>query len=251
MTGLRTLEIDIETKPALVWAWGLWDQNIAISQIAQPPGILCFAYRWSDERKIHFVSEWEDGRKEMIRTLHALLDEADIVVGWNSQRFDVPWVNGEIIREGMTPPSPFVHFDLMKAYKKTARYLSYKLDYVSQTLLGGGKLQHEGFDLWLKVMGGDEKAQRRMERYNIRDVRLLGPLAAKIRPWVNLPVNEALAKGEAFGCPACGGTRLERRGYAHTNAGKYPRYRCLNKACGKWSKGNRSEQGTRLRNIPR
>ena len=59
------------------------------------------------ERKVHFASEWEDGERGMARRMHALLDEADAVLGWNSDKFDVRWLNAIFAKHGMARPSPF------------------------------------------------------------------------------------------------------------------------------------------------
>ena len=48
----KVLVIDIETSPNVVYAWGLWDQNIGISQVIEPSRVLCFAAKWVGQKKV-------------------------------------------------------------------------------------------------------------------------------------------------------------------------------------------------------
>ena len=250
MTGPNILLIDIETTPALVWTWGLYDQNISIQQIEQHPRIFCFAAKWYGAKSTQFYSEHHNGRHEMLAAAWAMLDAADIVVGWNSRSFDGKWLEGEFIAEGMGRPSPYVHIDLMLEVKRNGRFISNKLDYIAGRLLDEHKVSHEGFELWIKCMAGDEGAWRTMRRYNKKDVTLLEPIYKALLPWIKSPVNAALyVDDDERRCPqpTCASTNLERRGYAYTNAGKYPRFVCRD--CGKWSRGARSEGTTELRGM--
>ena len=49
--------------------------------------------------------------------IHQLMDEADVMVGWNSAAFDRKHLNREFLQAGMTPPSPSREVDLMKVVK--------------------------------------------------------------------------------------------------------------------------------------
>ena len=79
-----------------------------------------------------------------------------------------------------------------------------------------------------------------MRKYNPQDVVATEKLYLKLRPWIenhpNLPVMHDVSE---LSCPACGSTDLDRRGFAFTNVGKYPRFRCNH--CGKWTRGRYTE----------
>jgi predicted SprT family Zn-dependent metalloprotease len=109
-------------------------------------------------------------------------------------------------------------------------------------------VQHTGFQLWLDVMAGDDKAWRTMRKYQIQDVKLLVELYEKLRPWADgqLP-NAALTNGKPDSCVACGGQRLTIRGRSYTAAGSYPRYRCSD--CGKWQRSKSAEGTSNFRSI--
>jgi DNA polymerase elongation subunit (family B) len=210
---MRLLTIDVETRPMESRHWGLWGQNIGISQIQRPDGLLCFAAHFHGERKIHYASQWGDGERAMVRAAHRLFDEADVVMGWNSDRFDIPWLQRCFIEQKLPEPSPFKKYDLMKVVKKKARLPSYKLDFVARWLGVGRKLKTGGYDLWDEVLAGEDKARDRMRRYNIQDTRLTVDVYDELRArgWASPPINASILGGHV--CPHCGGEKLQARGY--------------------------------------
>jgi len=180
---MKTLFLDIETTPMQVYAWGLWDQNISIDQIIKSTEMLCFGARWLGEKKVIFKSVHHDGKEEMLKELHKLMDEADVLVGWNSAAFDHKHINREFLEAGMAPPSPVKDLDLMSITKANFLFPSNKLDYVAQKLEVGAKVKHSGFKLWLDCMAGDKKAWKMMKEYQIQDVNLLLDLYDILLPW--------------------------------------------------------------------
>lgn len=181
---MKTLFLDIETSPMQVYTWGLFDQNISIDQIIKSTEMLCFGARWLGERKVIFRSVHHDGKKTMLEDLHTLMDEADVLVGWNSAAFDHKHINREFLENGMTPPSVVKDLDLMSVTKANFMFPSNKLDYVAQKLGVGAKVKHSGFSLWLRCMEGDSKAWREMKEYQVQDVNLLVDLYDILLPWL-------------------------------------------------------------------
>ena len=180
---MKILLLDIETTPMQVYAWGLWDQNISIDQIIKSSEMLCFGARWLGEKKVVFKSVHHDGKQAMLEELHKLMNEADLLVGWNSAAFDHKHINREFLENGMQPPAPVKDLDLMSITKANFLFPSNKLDYVAQKLGVGAKVKHSGFSLWIKCMEGDEKAWAEMKKYQIQDVNLLVDLYDKLLPW--------------------------------------------------------------------
>lgn len=180
---MKTLFLDIETTPLQVYTWGLWDQNISIDQIIKSTEMLCFGARWLGDKKVIFKSAHHDGKKTMLEELHKLMDEADVLVGWNSAAFDHKHINREFLENKMAPPSPTKDLDLMSVTKSNFLFPSNKLDYVAQKLEVGAKVKHSGFKLWLDCMAGDDKAWKEMKKYQIQDVNLLVDLYDLLLPW--------------------------------------------------------------------
>ena len=244
---MKILFIDLETSPITAHTWGLWQQNISIKQIVESTQVICFGARWMDQKRVIFKSVHHDGKQEMLKELHALMDEADAIVGWNSKGFDHKHIRREFLEAGMTPPSPAKDIDLMLEVKRNFRFPSNKLDYVAQRLGVGAKVEHTGFDLWLGCMAGDEKSWKMMKKYQIQDVNLLLELYDKLLPWIKHP-NVPAHKGiEGDACINCGSHNIKRRGYEVLNTGKYQKFQC--NECGKWMRGKSAVMTTDMRAI--
>lgn len=244
MSDPRILFLDIETRPAVVYSWSLFDVTVGIDQIIDPGGTICFGAMWAGERKVQFYSDWQHGHDEMVRQAHRLFTEADAIVTYNGDRFDIPKLQGEFITANLPPPPPPTSIDVYKAVKKLG-LLSNKLAFVGPLLTGDDKLKHEGFRLWTKVIDGDPSAQRKMQKYCSQDVKLLERVYEKVKPYVrNHP---HLGFTSAGSCGACGSSRVQRRGVRRTKASFIERLQCLD--CGSWSDGKRTAAAKTLAAI--
>ena len=232
----RILVIDIETRPNLVYTWGLFKQNISLAQVVQPSSIISFAAKFVGEREVHFHSDWTDGHKAMLEAAHRLLTEADAVVGYNQDSFDLRKLQGEFLLAKLPPPPPPTSIDLLKAVKKFG-FVSNKLAFVGPFLKIGAKIKHAGFDLWVGVMNGDERSQNLMKKYNIGDVHLTEQLYKRILPYIS--THPTLGDAPKGSCPSCGSKNVQSRGYRRTRAFKIQRLHCQN--CGSWHNGTRSK----------
>ena len=244
---MKILYLDLETSPNLAYVWGLFDQNVAINQLVSTTEVICFGAKWADGKRVIFKSVFHDGKEAMLAEMWKLLDEADVVVGWNSASFDTKHMAREFIQAGMLPPSPYKDLDLMRVVKGRFRFPSNKLDFFAQTMGVGKKVEHRGFQLWLDCMAGNKKAWAEMKEYQIQDVELLIPLHEKLRPWIKSGPNSAAHDGIEDGCRNCSSTDLERRGFTVTTAGRYQRYQC--RGCGSWQRGSKLVSSTSMRAI--
>lgn len=174
----------------------------------------------------------------MLKKIHRLLTEADAVVHYNGDKFDIPVLNTEFILHGMTPPAPSKQIDLYKVVKGRFRFASNKLEFVSKALGIGQKRKTGGHELWVKCMANDDAAWRTMTSYNIKDVVLLERAYNKFKPWITHHANHNLYVEEGkVVCPNCGEDKFQRRGFSYTTTGKYRRYVC--KSCGAWFRNNK------------
>lgn len=229
---MKILELDIETAPHVAYIWSLWDQNVPVDRLVTPGYTLCFSAKWQHERSALFHSLWTDGEADMLRAAWKLLDEADAVVHYNGKKFDIPTLNREFVLRGWAPPSPYQEIDLLQVARRRFRFASNKLDFVCGQLGLGNKTQHKGMDLWHGVMAGNKADQRTMERYNRRDVKLLGGLYLKLQPWVPQHPNRGLWVEDAESpiCRNCGSDNVKKNGIEARFVLKYHRFRC--KDCG-------------------
>jgi DNA polymerase elongation subunit (family B) len=232
---VKYLALDIETAPAVVYTFSLFKPMIGLDQIIEDSRMICWSAQWHGTKNTMFRSEFHDGRDTMLEELHKLIDEADAVITYNGKSFDMPWIHGEFITEGFLPPSPYKHVDLYQTLKANSRFISRKLDFASQKLLGDRKTPHTGFRLWRDCLAGDSKAWALMKKYSIQDTKLMLPLFDILLPWIYNVPNRAVYDDVPGGCPACGGVNLERRGVQRTITSTFQRYQCQD--CGKWSRG--------------
>jgi len=231
----KILFLDIEWEPALAYVWKMWDENITPDQLIDAGGMLCFCYKFSDEKDYKFFSKWEHGRSGMAEAALEALSKADAVVTYNGDKYDIPKLRGEIILAGLTPPPPITSIDLIKAVKKFG-FVMNRLAYIGPLLTGLGKEKHSGFRLWREVIEGSPAAQKRMMRYNIKDVKLLVKLYEKVKPFILNHPHMGEAKAE---CGACGSTQTQKRGIRRTKHYRIQRLQCT--SCGSWSEGTRTK----------
>lgn len=242
---MKILLLDIETSPNTAHVWGLWNQNIGLSQLRESSRVMCWAAKWYGEDDIMFESEYNTRHKTMIKRAHSLLSKADAVCHYNGTKFDIPTLQKEFLKHELAPPAPFKQIDLLKTARSQFRFPSNKLDYVAQQLGLGGKTKHEGHELWLKCMAGDAEAWGRMEEYNINDVVLLEKVYDRLKPWIKNHPNQAAFSGEAV-CPTCGSPHSQRRGTRVNQIGTYARYQCLD--CSRWYTGTQVIKKTPIEN---
>lgn len=248
---IKILAIDIETSPMLVYTWGLWKQNVGLSQIVKPTQVLCFSAKFlgASGPPVFYGPDLSDPmhNASVIEAAWELLNEADVVLHYNGDRFDTPHLQREFMEQGLPPTSPFESIDLLKVVRKQFRFPSNKLQYVSQRMELAGKETTGGFELWVKCMDGDPKAWATMKRYNIRDVALLEEVYEELLPWIPGAYHPNLSIGEedTLLCPRCGSGDLHRRGVRRTKTATYPQYQC--QSCTSYFRGPRRESGASTR----
>lgn len=233
----RILILDIETKLLDMLAFGIRDQFIAHTQIKDIPSsarlIHCVGLKWLGERKVTVLSEWEHGYSEMIRATRDALDEADAVVGFNHEAFDMRKLQGQFALEGIHLPKPPTNIDIFKTARKMG-FPSSKLDYLSQAFGIGSKVKHPGFEMWRDVYNGCPKAQAKMAKYCAGDVRLTEQLYLRFLPYLdNYP---HLRERSGHSCPKCC-QPLTSQGWKRTKHYKVQSLKCT--SCGSWSQGRR------------
>jgi hypothetical protein len=112
-------------------------------------------------------------------------------------------------------------------------FICNKLDYIAPLFGLGHKVKHPGLEMWIDVLNGCPKAQRKMAKYCAGDVRLTEDLFNRVKPYIrNLP---RLRSGSS--CP-CGSNNTQHRGFNYSRHFKTQRIFCLD--CRGWSAGQRT-----------
>lgn len=238
MAKSRILFIDIENSPSLGWTWGKYDQTVI--DFKTDWYLLSFAWKWADEDKVHVLAlpdypcygrDREDD-KQLTKALWKILDQADIVIGHNVDRFDIRKINTRFLAHGMPPPSPYKTVDTLKIAKKYFKFDSNHLNDLGRYLGVGRKLVHTGFELWRGCMMGDKDSWAMMKKYNVKDVVLVEKVYYKLRSWAG---NHPIVNRDVFACPKCGSVRVQKRGLSRTLRYAKQRYQC--QTCRGWFEG--------------
>lgn len=242
MSKPKILIFDIETAPNQGDVWGLWQQNIGLNQLLKSGHIMSYAAKWYGEKEIFYVENRRTNKgsdRPLVKKLIKLMDEADIVIGHNGKRFDVPWVQGRAALYGIKPPSPFRVVDTLLIARRQFNFPSNKLEYLLDVFGCSKKLKHKkfaGHELWTECLAGNDEAWAEMKAYNIQDTVGLEELYTKLIPWTpNHPNMGVYTEDDKPVCNKCGSDHVQKRGTYMTNASKFQRYQCV--PCGAWSRG--------------
>lgn len=243
MAAAKIALFDIETAPNLGWVWGKWQQDVI--DFRQHWFMLSYSYKWLGSKKVETLAlphyKGYDAHKEddekLVRDLWNVLDEADVVIAHNGDKFDIRKTNARFIYHGLKPPSPYKSIDTLKIAKKHFAFDSNRLDDLGHYLGVGRKLPITGKkDLWLRCMRGDREAWDRMIKYNTQDVNLLERVYSKLRPWSSTHPDLGMYSRK-IACPSCQSSKLHKRGVVVTKTGQRDRFHCQD--CGAWSSGGK------------
>lgn len=145
-----------------------------------------------------------ENEKELLETFLDVIEDSDIILGWNSTKFDIPYIVRRIelvlskehtrkmclwdllprkrkffqFKKEYTTYELYgrVHMDYLDLYKKHSmqELHTYKLDYVGEIEIGENKIPYEGTldDLW-------KKDYRKFIEYNKQDVMILVKIEQK------------------------------------------------------------------------
>jgi len=231
----KVLLIDIETTPLQVHCWGTWKQRIGHEQVINDWFMLSYSAKWLFDSKMYgsVLTPREALNKDdsrIAKELWKLFDQADVLIGHNILRFDLPKAQTRFLINKLAPPSPFRVIDTLKVAQQNFRFASNKLDYIGQLLLNDKKL-HTEYQLWLRCLDGDAPSLEEMLIYNKKDVLLLEEAYVFLRPYIKNHPNMAIYQESIEpSCPTCGSVDIDECGHYTTSVNAYIAFRCKN--CG-------------------
>lgn len=234
----KLLFYDIETslQPVAVFSL-LHNDYIDPKSILAERYIICASWAWGDG-KVEAVSVLDDPKRykkdphddyHVVKKLHEVMAQADVVIGHNSDHFDNRYVNTRILAHKLPALAPYASIDTYKVAKSRFLFNSNKLDYLGK-MLGVGRKIDTTSGLWMRVLNGEAKAVRDMIRYNKQDVLLLRDVFKKLQAYIPNYINRELFGGE--GCPRCGSTKIQSRGVHRAISRVYQRFQC--QECSGW-----------------
>jgi uncharacterized protein YprB with RNaseH-like and TPR domain len=240
----KVLFFDIETSAIEALAWGGYDQTISSNQVTKDWYVLSWSAKWQGEDELYYQDvrkkspKAKDIDKEILKGIHSLLAEADIVVGHNSKKFDVKKLNARFIKYNLAPLVHYKSVDTLQIARKFFKFTFNTLSYLAEYLgLESKKSLHSrfpGMEMWKHCMGkvGDKNSRQEafieMESYNKQDVTVLEGVFDRLAPYE--PSLKYSAYYQADVC-SCGSRTFVKDGLYYTAKGAFQRYAC--KQCGK------------------
>lgn len=224
---------DIECTPAVVRMYGKWFNPYVVEEL-EPEMIISVS--WCDNGgDPKFKAVWDmpaykgkwnlKAQKEFTVFLRDLIHEPDVLVGQNSDDFDIKKVNTSCMMFKINPPRKNVSYDTKKLAGKYGYEPTKKLAYIGPKYTENGKITHEGVELYIKARAGDKKAQKELEAYNKMDAVITRDLFfGTYYPFI---VREEVKTENKKQCPFCGGHDTQRRGTAPYSGSIHRRYQCL------------------------
>ena len=164
-TDLKILFFDIETD----------DRSGEI--VVGREKILSFAAYDTDGRE-YFICE--DEEEETLLKIKKLLLEFDVICGWNSKNFDLPYLKERFMKNNIVFDWHYIiHVDFMYRFMRLFGYMSgemsFTLEDVSQHFLKEGKIKLDKgiYELY-------ENDREMLKKYNLRDSELLYKMDKKL-----------------------------------------------------------------------
>ncbi len=230
----RIISFDLEVSPALGYFYPpTWETGIL--KVMERQKLMSFAWQVVGEKKIHAVNMSQMGTykvdpyndKLITMELHKVMSDADILLGQNSDQFDVKMANYFFIMNDLEPIPPTKYIDTKKIAKRYFRFANNTLDNLSQELGFGGKTQVKHSDIWQECfLLQNKKMWKLMDVYCKNDVDQTTKIYLKMRGFMHSHPSLSRISGEMDSCPRCGSFSYRVKAYRTTNTSRYSQYQC-------------------------
>ncbi len=229
---MKRLIYDIETSPNIGTFWRPgYNLTITYKDIIKERAIICISYKWEDKKVQHLTWDKNQNDEKMLRKFAEISHEADETVAHNGDRFDIKWIRGRALLYGISMPPDIITIDTCKLARSLFNLNSYKLDYISQYLGVGSKIDTGGLELWHDIiLRQDAKALKKMVAYCDNDVVILEKVYKKMKPYIKSKTRTSLNRTK---CPECSGFMEVSKQRVLASGSRRMQLRCTQ--CGKYS----------------
>lgn len=251
---------DVETSHIFSAHYGMWNININKYNILHDWFMVCGAWKFRGESKIHATSLLDDmeifnqnrfdirdlhiNDYHVVKTLHDFLSKVDILVHHNGDKFDIKKFNARALYHGLPPIGHIQTVDTLKEARKHFALTSNSLDYLCEYLGVKGKI-HNDRGLALEASLCKPEAIKKYVKYNKRDVfPSLEGVYNKLLPYMKSHPNMNLYIDHDV-CPKCGSIDIVEEGYKHTRATVKVGIRC--NSCGGVAEVSKSLKTVKVR----
>lgn len=179
--GMKVLTLDAETSHMIVRTFYIGQKvSIQHTQVKVPTKVITIQYKWMHEKKPKYLewdkvsNKYDDARNfddsSMIEEfVTGVLAKADIIIGQNSDGFDIKVLNERAKELHLTPLDQKPSIDILKLSRKSVKAASHKLDYRSAQQGLGGKIKMIDQD-WVDIEENNRSVKKKMVPYGLKDV---------------------------------------------------------------------------------
>jgi len=233
----RILYFDIESVGLEVKTYQLKNDYISPKNVLKDWSLLSYAGAFEGEPEKFFYLDQrfaQDKRedRQLTEGLHDLLQNADILVGHNIDRFDLKKFNTKAAKYNLEPLRKIITYDTLKMARKYFAVTSNSLWYLANFFnLENRKSEHGKFagdKLWDECMAGNLEAWIENEHYNKMDVSVTRELFKYI-----VKYDSRINFQSFFQKPtcSCGSHDFYKDEINYAKNGAFQSYRCID--CGK------------------
>jgi DNA polymerase elongation subunit (family B) len=237
----KVLYVDIETSYAVGTFWGsrMWKTDIL--DVIQESMPIMVGYMWEGDKKarsfcLKDFKGYKPGLfniddKALAERTRDLLNEADVVVGQNSQSFDVRMLMARFWHHRIPAPDGFDQEDTKIRAKKTFYLASYKLKHMAKFAGVKQKTDPGGIRAWDDVIKHGTGWEN-MSKYCRNDVETTRELFLSMRGYVKSKVIANLFTRKPYHCPnvTCMARDYQKAGRRATKTGWKQKFVCM--VCG-------------------
>lgn len=203
---IKRLFFDIETSPMIAYTWRVgWKINLNTDNIIEDWRIICISYKWEGDDKVHTL-KWDKNKcdKKLLTKFIQIANQADEIIAHNGDRFDIKKIRTRCIFHRIPMFPKYRSLDTLKKARGNFSFNSNRLDYIAKFLGVGAKLEHEGFQMWVKCMQGDKQALKDMIKYCEMDIIVLEDVYNELKDYVKHNTHSAVINGGyKHECPNC------------------------------------------------
>ena len=173
---LDVVYFDLEARP------GHWIGGDYVSKI-----VTAGAYVHNEEEYVHVLTHYDYSPQQIVEQIAVVIEDADLVVGHYIRGFDLPLINGELLRHSLQPLSSILSHDTKldlapahgrsKSQQNIAGLLGLEHPKVNVTLAqweAFNDRQPEGYDIGVERVKGDVLQNREM-RHKLMSLGWLNP----------------------------------------------------------------------------
>lgn len=226
----------------------LWDiPRIDPKYILHDWYITCAAWAWLDNEKQKIgpvrtvaVNDFKTYKKNfrddrgVVEKLHEVISQADLIVGHNSDAFDIKKINEKIVKYELPPIEMPPTVDTLKANKKYRKSSSNSLAHLARSLDVPTKIELPSSVMWA-ADDGCEKSLKKLIKYNKGDIIAGANVYFRLLPYIKNHPNLAkvinkqgrlTVNNDVMACGSCGSSDIIKNGWRPTKQGSRQRWSC-------------------------